>query len=75
MKLKKSNLIFASDLPNAKWGKSTFCDGGACIEVAKTNGRFAVRDSKQPDSPVLLFTNSEWHSFILGIKNGDFEEN
>ncbi|HSX09494.1 MAG TPA: DUF397 domain-containing protein [Candidatus Saccharimonadales bacterium] len=67
------NMVTPQDIATAKWKKSKFCDNGACVEVAHIKGKFAIRDSKQSDSPVLLFTNSEWHSFILGIKNGDFE--
>jgi len=46
----------------ADWRKSTYSggNGGECVEVA-TNlpGMVAVRDSKNPDGPILTFTRDE----------------
>jgi hypothetical protein len=33
-----------------------------------------VRDSKNPDGAVLLYTAAEWRDFITGAKNGDFDD-
>ncbi len=44
-------------------------DGGGCVEVA-TVKLVAVRDSKDPDAPVLLFTQAEWAAFIRNVKAG-----
>jgi hypothetical protein len=33
----------------------------------------AMRDSKQPDGPVLIFTPAEWEAFILGVQDGEFD--
>ncbi|MEU9890632.1 DUF397 domain-containing protein [Sphaerisporangium sp. NPDC051011] len=56
------------------WRKSTHSgsSGGGCVEVA-TNlpGVTAVRDSKNPDGPVLLFVPGEWGAFLNGIRSGD----
>ncbi|GGL42178.1 DUF397 domain-containing protein [Planomonospora parontospora] len=35
---------------------------------------FLVRDSKDPDGPVLAFTPSEWDAFVDGVKNGEFDD-
>ncbi|MGC5031090.1 DUF397 domain-containing protein [Micromonospora sp. DT229] len=55
-----------TDLTGAIWRKSTRSgdNGGNCIEVA-TNipGLVAVRDSKNPGGPALLFTPAVWLSF------------
>lgn len=49
------------------------CDEGAgCVEVAKVD-LVAVRDSKDPAGPVLLFTRAEWIDFVAGVKAGEFD--
>lgn len=63
------------DLAGAQWRKSTRsgpnCDN--CVEVANLGDRIAVRDSKDPDGPVLVFTPAEWDAFIGGAKDGEFD--
>ncbi|MEU4410602.1 DUF397 domain-containing protein [Streptosporangium sp. NPDC023963] len=45
-----------------------------CVETAElSGGGRAVRDSKDPNGPVLRFASGEWQTFIGGIKNGSFE--
>ncbi|MEU8802142.1 DUF397 domain-containing protein [Spirillospora sp. NPDC048819] len=48
------------DLRNAKWRKSTHSgsNGGDCVELARLPDAVAVRDSKDPDGPVLLVTGA-----------------
>ena len=59
------------DLDRAEWRKSSFSggSGGNCVDVA-TNlpGLIAVRDSKDPDGPVLTLTPAQWRSFAAGLK-------
>ena len=65
------------DLTHATWKKSTRSDsnGGACVEVTDLpGGGTAVRDSKDRSGPILLFTAVEWHSFIEGVKDGEFDQ-
>jgi hypothetical protein len=44
------------DLKNAKWRKSSRSgsNGGDCVELAGVGGVVGVRDSKDPNGPVLL---------------------
>jgi hypothetical protein len=35
--------------------------------------RVFVRDSKDPDGPVLTFNAREWEAFIAGAKAGEFD--
>jgi len=61
------------DPEGATWRKSTYSNGsgGNCVEVADLpNGR-AVRDSKHPEGPILLFTGDAWRAFIQGIEAGE----
>jgi hypothetical protein len=46
---------------------------GACVEVAPASGQIAVRDSKDPDGPILLYTADEWAAFLDGAKKGEFD--
>jgi hypothetical protein len=65
-----------SDLSGAVWRKSTKSgdNGGDCVEVAgNLPGIIAVRDSKNPDGPALIFTPGEWRAFIERAKDGEFD--
>jgi len=63
------------DLDHAVWRKSTrsgpWTDN--CVEVAFVGEAIAVRDSKNPHGPVLVFTASEWDAFVDGAKDGEFD--
>ncbi|MEV0593152.1 DUF397 domain-containing protein [Nonomuraea cavernae] len=59
----------------AEWRKATASgDVGQCVEVA-TNlpGIVAVRDSKDPNGPALVFTPQEWKAFLHGAGRGEFD--
>ncbi|KIF69498.1 hypothetical protein HY68_14400 [Streptomyces sp. AcH 505] len=56
----------ADALDAAGWFKSSYSNdqGGACVEGARlADGSMAVRDSKSPHGPALLFPASAWHAF------------
>ncbi|WP_440064531.1 DUF397 domain-containing protein [Streptosporangium sp. OZ121] len=64
------------DLSAAVWRKSSRSggNGGQCVEVASNlAGVVAVRDSKNPGGPKLLFAPTEWKSFIGSVKTGEFD--
>lgn len=68
-----SNGIQASMLPGASWHKSSYSGpNGDCVEAAEVPVGVAVRNSRFPDGPALLFTESEWDAFLRGVKGGDF---
>jgi hypothetical protein len=67
------NCVEVADL-DAEWLKSTFSKSGNCAEVADmTCGAVGVRNSRLPDGAVLEFTPDEWHAFIGGVRNGEFD--
>jgi hypothetical protein len=57
----------------SSWRKASYCVTGECVEVAEHNGMIVLRDSKQPCGAALIYTAEEWHSFLRGIKNGEFD--
>jgi hypothetical protein len=59
------------DLTRAQWRKSRYSgsNGGNCVEVAANlPGVVAVRDSKDPQGPALVFTREEWLAFLSVVK-------
>ncbi len=61
------------DLTGAKWFKSSkSANNGQCVEVAFVDGKVAVRDSKNPTGPALVFTTAEWTAFVGGVAAGEF---
>jgi hypothetical protein len=59
-----------TDLSGAIWRKSAYSNnGGACVQVARNlPGAVAVRDSKDPGGPALIFTPADWEAFTPGVK-------
>ena len=58
------------DLTGAEWRKSSSSsNNGDCVEVARNlPGIVAVRDSKNPDGPALVFTADRWQAFTDRVK-------
>lgn len=62
------------DLSNAVWRKASLStETDKCVEVAHVEGVVAMRDSKQPEGPVLIFTPAEWRAFLGGANLGEFD--
>lgn len=69
------NGMDASTLTGATWIKSRRSGptGGNCVEVAfLTSGAIAMRNSRYPDGPALIFTRPEWDAFVGGAQDGEF---
>ncbi|WP_285773063.1 DUF397 domain-containing protein [Microtetraspora sp. NBRC 13810] len=54
-----------------EWRTATRCGGGNCVQVAFTGRSVLVRDSKDPDGPVLTFSTPEWQAFLSATRQGD----
>ena len=60
-----------ADLSAAAWRTSTRSggNGGQCVEVARNlPGIVAVRDSKDPDGPALVFSRADWAAFLAALR-------
>jgi hypothetical protein len=54
-----------------RWRKSSYSGQGAnCVEVVSVRQGSAVRDSKDPDGPVLRFSANAWRAFVAAVKSG-----
>lgn len=64
------------ELTSATWRTASYSNGngGDCVEVAGLpDGHRAVRDSKNPTGPALIFTLGGWAAFNAGIRAGEFD--
>ena len=67
----------APELRGARWQKSSFSGNGNnnCVEMARlAGGDIAVRNSRDPDGPALIYTRAEVEALIRGARNGDFDD-
>ena len=65
----------ASEFWGARWQKSSFSGTSNCVEMAQLpNGEVAVRNSRDPDGPALIYTRPEIDAFLRGARNGDFDD-
>jgi hypothetical protein len=65
----------AGQLQGVIWQKSRRSNpSGNCVECAALpDGGVAVRNSRDPEGPALLYTPAEIEAFILGVRDGDFD--
>lgn len=56
------------------WIKASASDqSGQCVEVRRNGGAVEVRDSKDPDGPLLRFTTAEFAAWLDGARKGEFD--
>ncbi|HEV2344184.1 MAG TPA: DUF397 domain-containing protein [Actinocrinis sp.] len=69
------NGMSADGLDGAVWRKSSHSGyNGNCVEVAAlADGAVAVRNSRDPHGPALVYTRAEMVAFVAGVKDGEFD--
>ncbi|MEV0723522.1 DUF397 domain-containing protein [Micromonospora purpureochromogenes] len=70
------NGVPVTQLPELRWQKSRRSNpSGNCVELAELPGRagIAVRNSRHPEGPALIYTVDEIAAFVLGARDGDFD--
>ena len=69
------NGMSADAFTGATWQKSQRSNSqGNCVELARiSDDAVAVRNSRHPHGPALIYTNAEIEALILGAKDGDFD--
>ncbi len=70
------NGISSADLAGVTWRKSRHSGQlGNCVETAAlAGGDVAVRNSRYPSGPALIFTRDEVAAFLAGAKDGEFDD-
>jgi hypothetical protein len=70
-----ANGMPAGELQGVTWQKSGRSNpSGNCVECAALpEGGVAVRNSRDPGGPALIYTPAEIEAFILGVRDGDFD--
>jgi len=69
------NGMLATELGEVCWQKSGHSNpNGECVELAALpTGEIAMRNSRFPAGPVLLYTQAEITAFLAGAKDGEFD--
>lgn len=69
------NGLPTGSLKGVRWQKSSASDlDGNCVALAKLpDGDIAVRNSRNPSAPALIYTRAEIAAFLRGAKDGDFD--
>ncbi|MER5687135.1 DUF397 domain-containing protein [Streptomyces sp. NPDC002205] len=69
------NGMAATELRGVVWQKSRHSNSqGSCVEFAKLpDGDVAMRNSRHPDGPALVYTPAEIEALLLGVKDGEFD--
>ena len=70
-----TNGVPAGELRGVTWQKSRRSNpSGNCVECAVLpNGEVAVRNSRDPEGPALIYTPAEIEAFLGGVRDGDFD--
>ena len=55
------------------WLKAQASGATGCVEIASTVDKIAMRDSKDPDGPILVYTPTEFSAFLKGARNREFD--
>jgi hypothetical protein len=68
-------MSLVSHLSGLVWQKSRRSNpSGNCVEMAELpDGGIAIRNSRDPQGPVLVYSRAEIEAFIEGAKDGDFD--
>ncbi|EFG07502.1 putative regulator [Streptomyces clavuligerus] len=69
------NGMAATELRGVVWQKSKHSNSqGSCVEFARLpGGNVAMRNSRHPEGPALVYTPAEIEAMLLGVKDGEFD--
>ncbi|HEX6756743.1 MAG TPA: DUF397 domain-containing protein [Mycobacteriales bacterium] len=66
----------AGELQDVAWCKSRRSNpSGNCVELGllPASAGVAMRNSRDPDGPALVYTREEIAAFLGGVRDGDFD--
>lgn len=61
------------DLSRAVWQRAEGGPSEGAVEIAFVDDLVGMRNSADPDGPVLVFTQTEWDAFVAGARDGEFD--
>jgi hypothetical protein len=63
-------------LLDVRWRKASASNpSGSCAELAALpGGSVAMRNSRDPGGPALIFARAEASAFAAGVKSGEFDD-
>ncbi|GII57907.1 transcriptional regulator [Planotetraspora thailandica] len=70
------NGVHDPQLAGLVWRKSRRSNpSGNCVELAELpDGRVAIRNSRHPSGPVLVYERDDMAAFLTSAKNGAFDD-
>ena len=71
------NGMSCRQLPDVVWRKSRRSNpSGNCVELAllPAGAGVAIRNSRDPNGPALVYTLEEIAAFLGGVRDGDFDD-
>jgi Domain of unknown function (DUF397) len=67
-------LRMTPEFTGAHWFKSSASSVTGCVEIAHLpGGLVGLRDSKDISKAPHVFNRREWHAFLTGVRNGEFD--
>jgi hypothetical protein len=68
-------VVDGQNVDGSHYRASSYSGSGNCVEVdlARSDALVAVRHSRRPDDPPLLFNRDEWLAFVAGVQNHEFD--
>jgi hypothetical protein len=70
----EKNELYAMDISGATWVSAGGDPAEGQVELAfLEGGAVAMRNSAEPEGPVLRYTAAEWRAFQLGAIDGEFD--
>ncbi|MBB5115706.1 hypothetical protein FHU28_005545 [Micromonospora echinospora] len=61
------------DSSRAVWQRAEGDNSEGAVEVAFVDDLIGMRNSAEPNGPVLVFTQAEWDAFVAGAQDGEFD--
>ncbi|WP_407937281.1 DUF397 domain-containing protein [Kineosporia mesophila] len=63
-----------SPAENVRWQKASASGLNGCLQIGRVDpGRLAMRDSKLPNSGLILCSEAAWREFLRGSRCGEFD--